>query len=416
MKNQKGISTLLGIVIVVAVAIVLFGGALCYQYITQPKENNQQQNQNTENTVDQTAGWKTYTNTQYGYEIKYPQEGKVEIITSDDGDGFRKLQPNQCILITYQNSYVTIGIPPYERGSCGMLNTGRGISDIRVKEQIVFNGKNYIAEGWKTEDNYEDLYFTANNVDINYGTDHPTNLYKYLNEVDYNNAKNLDYKIISTFKLTTPDQIAGCKKENETCGYSFGKAIGECCGGLVCTTEGSNIPDMVAKCKKSDSAVNPTSGWKTYTNTQYGFEFQYPKGWVIDDSGVGPTVQVWSSEKKEQNSVNAIIPIYSEFATNYEDLASFKAFAKESLGRDVSSVKDFVSSNFYSFAETTVSGKNAYAAIGVSSRAVYTLYIESGDGVYILSTEDFSEAGYYPKNPKIDKNVENIISTFKFTK
>ena len=160
---------------------------------------------------------------------------------------------------------------------------------------------------------------------------------------------------------------------------------------------------------------NQTAGWKIYTSDKYGFEIKYPKNWEVSNSNVN-AVSVWSSEKKKQEADNAIIPIYPEFSVNYEDLTLFKAFAKELLGRDVSGAKDFVSSNFYSFAETTVGGKKAYAGISVANRAVYTVYIESDNGVYVMSTEDLSDMGQDPKNPKIDENVKNIISTFKFTK
>lgn len=83
MKNQKGFSSLIGVAIVIAVVVIASGGFFAYQYYSTPKENNQpqvqneQQNQNTENATDQTASWKTCTNTKYGYELKYPVDWKV---------------------------------------------------------------------------------------------------------------------------------------------------------------------------------------------------------------------------------------------------------------------------------------------------------------------------------------------------
>ena len=41
-----------------------------------------------------------------------------------------------------------------------------------------------------------------------------------------------------------------CKKENEQCGFSFGKKIGDCCEGSKCELE-SSVPDAAAKCKKA---------------------------------------------------------------------------------------------------------------------------------------------------------------------
>jgi len=96
MKTQKGILTLSGIIIIVAVAIIAFGGIFAYQYLTPEPSNNQQNSvactmeakicpdgssvgrtgPNCEFTacpavVDQTADWKIYSNTN-GYTLKYP--------------------------------------------------------------------------------------------------------------------------------------------------------------------------------------------------------------------------------------------------------------------------------------------------------------------------------------------------------
>jgi len=111
MKAQKGISTLVGIIIIVAVAVVAFGGVFAYQYLTQQKgepaiiENNQPIVGNDRDAhgcigsagytwcevkqkclrtweelcvADQTAGWKTYKNDEYGFELKYPSNLNID--------------------------------------------------------------------------------------------------------------------------------------------------------------------------------------------------------------------------------------------------------------------------------------------------------------------------------------------------
>jgi len=103
MKTQKGISTIAGITIFVVVAVFTFGGVFAYEYYLEKNEQKAEGDQQTEPIactmeakicpdgssvgrtgpncefaecpiVDQTAGWKTYTNAQYGFEIKYPND------------------------------------------------------------------------------------------------------------------------------------------------------------------------------------------------------------------------------------------------------------------------------------------------------------------------------------------------------
>ena len=79
MQKQKGISTLVGIIIIIVVAIIFFGGVFAYQYLSKPQIliTNDQQNPNVQNSNSETATWKTYTNAQYGFSIQYPSVGDI---------------------------------------------------------------------------------------------------------------------------------------------------------------------------------------------------------------------------------------------------------------------------------------------------------------------------------------------------
>ncbi|MFH1462639.1 MAG: hypothetical protein ABIG08_03035 [bacterium] len=65
---NKGISTPVGIIIIVLV-VLLVGGILAWQCWWMPEEE--------ETAQDETADWKTYTNEEYGFEVKHPKEGGV---------------------------------------------------------------------------------------------------------------------------------------------------------------------------------------------------------------------------------------------------------------------------------------------------------------------------------------------------
>ncbi|MCX6752388.1 MAG: hypothetical protein NTZ87_02715 [Candidatus Nomurabacteria bacterium] len=74
MPKQKQISTLVGIAIIIASIIVFLGGVFAYQHFVIQKI----QQTNIVQPADPTANWKTYTNTQRGFEIKYPDGGSVQ--------------------------------------------------------------------------------------------------------------------------------------------------------------------------------------------------------------------------------------------------------------------------------------------------------------------------------------------------
>lgn len=80
---QAGISTLVGVIIIVVAIIILFGGVFAYQYFVEKSQipmTNVQPNPKSQNSNTETAGpapsniegWKTYKNIIYGYELMYP--------------------------------------------------------------------------------------------------------------------------------------------------------------------------------------------------------------------------------------------------------------------------------------------------------------------------------------------------------
>src|SRR3989344_760195 len=76
MKNQKGISILIGIIVIVAVAVLTFGGVFAYQYFVKPAGLPVQSQQATE-------GWKTFSDSRFPFEFRYPSEWKDSVIKTD---------------------------------------------------------------------------------------------------------------------------------------------------------------------------------------------------------------------------------------------------------------------------------------------------------------------------------------------
>jgi len=70
MKQQKGISTLVGIIIIVVVVIIIFGGVFVYQNFA-TKKNNIQTAVSPVQSQQATESWKTYTSDKYGFSFAY---------------------------------------------------------------------------------------------------------------------------------------------------------------------------------------------------------------------------------------------------------------------------------------------------------------------------------------------------------
>lgn len=79
---MKKVSTLSGIIIIVIAVIILFGGVFAYQYFAIQK-NQQASN------IQQTAGWKTYKNTKYGFQMTFPDSWKGYIVVERGWQGNR---------------------------------------------------------------------------------------------------------------------------------------------------------------------------------------------------------------------------------------------------------------------------------------------------------------------------------------
>src|SRR4030042_1906913 len=84
LKINKGISTPIALTIIIVLAVILAGGTLGYQYYYLPKQeveeeiSEEEEISKNEISKDETSDWKTYTNEEYGFEIKYPEDFIVD--------------------------------------------------------------------------------------------------------------------------------------------------------------------------------------------------------------------------------------------------------------------------------------------------------------------------------------------------
>lgn len=191
-KPKKVIPTFIGIAIIIVVAVVLFGGVFAWQYFYKMPDAvspQQIQDKTAGPALSEVEGWKTYTNSQYGFNIKYPPFVQLEI--NNDYDF-----PEGCVSISYEGSGVAfVGDISKASKLCAGF-TGRGIDNVSLENQkIIIGTKDYYFRG-DTNSTRDYFYLSGSLSDR-------ISIFYYLNSNSNEKDKTLR-SILSTFKFTTP--------------------------------------------------------------------------------------------------------------------------------------------------------------------------------------------------------------------
>ena len=186
--------------------------------------------------------------------------------------------------------------------------------------------------------------------------------YDTANQKNCNLIKNCDAKDLCA---TEPSPIVGGDKDIHGC---IGSA-----GYTWCATKNKCLRTWEEKC---DTATDQTAGWKTYTNTQYGFSFQYPSDWEAVNT---PQGQMGEFSLLSFNIIKNGIPYITIAVEDNNFVLGSRNWKDFQLGQ----IKGIISN---------------------SNEIVFTS--AQGQKFYILTKN----------NPKMDTVTSQILSTFKFTK
>jgi len=271
-QNQKGFIIPL-IITIVVIAILGTGGFFAYKQFSSPKQTaSEEQNTTpkTETPADETVepalseveGWKTYTNSEYGFEIKYPSTYIV-----------RNGKPNSDFVANYvidngqaassvaYSIWIRDNISSFEILKSVMQTTDTTIPlpGAEIKE-VLLGGQKAVRFSY---DAYAGGYTgTVYNTGVllKNGLAAILSMEENANEAEY-------FNILSTFKFT--------------------------------------------------NATDATTSLKTYTNTQYGFEIKYPSNnWSLLIDTPNPTpdgrllYEMQISAIAESDNFTGIVQLY----------------------------------------------------------------------------------------------------------
>lgn len=180
------------VAIVVAVVVLSAGGYFGYKYYNEKISNSlvpiSSEDQNAQTVADETAGWKTYTNSQYGFEIKYPADNWRLFVEAPRGSSLHLMQIGAIDEFGSVQIYI----------QSGNVDSWLSNKAIHTRETVYINGlraeKFYFGRDLKTDASFT-YVFERNNLVYVINTSLIIGNKYGISETDIS-------QILSTFKFT----------------------------------------------------------------------------------------------------------------------------------------------------------------------------------------------------------------------
>lgn len=206
-------------------------------------------------------------------------------------------------------------------------------------------------------------------------------------------------------------------------------------GGAYYFSKKSEAPGQVKKENNTQTTTSATStsntqkiGWKTYSNSEYGFEFKYPNNWILSENAnniknieSGEFVSVISPEHKKAVENGSYGPAatlfdFTDFIVSYcININTDCARGGDWVGsRNYTGISDMFSDknpfNKHKEGEIEVGGTMGYITIAPGESGIYEIMIQTDEGIYLLD---------FPFTPdgqaKLSGEQKQIVSSFRFT-
>lgn len=307
-----------------------------------------------------TTGWKTYTN---GYfSVKYP----ANLIA-----GTQSVDPSSTNFVWFyhelkntcpanSNCMSAIG-----QGVLSAQTLGSTISlDEAVKESALYTNDSAIAQNINIKIDDRDALEVIFCRTVCTSNNHLPATYFVINNgiafqiTFFAGEENTGQQILSTFKFTTSNSSAA-------------------------DTSGTPSPSLV-------------EGWKTYTNSEFGFSFMYPTEWTPNNLSATQAVYFDPLQHPDMAATVKVEWHQTSQFYNYTDLNSYISLNFDGI---ISKMNKKINGNTW----TVIDSKPSWA----TGAEVLDALIQRGSNIYHVYTQ------------KIDPDVtlyNQILSTFQFTK
>ena len=159
--------------------------------------------------------------------------------------------------------------------------------------------------------------------------------------------------------------------------------------------------------------INETANWKTYTNSDYGFEFKYPQTWELNSDASSSAIHLYVDFAKYSSLVD-------NKETCIDGICSRKSPIEDQRIINQASVGDEIENNSGLLGRVvSIGGVKGFRFLGYNPQAkayntgvvVYNSQVDRIELSMSIAAPDETQA----ENDKFNKDFDQIISTFKFT-